>query len=155
MRLSLLTVFGLCLFLSGCGSDSDKPEPPPTVIDAKIVVSSEVNPDVSGRPSPIVMRVFELKSVGNFIDADFYKLFNDYQGALGGDLLATEKFHLQPGDVKPYSHPVDPEARFIAVIAAYRNLNQAVWRDSVAIPAHEKTRIMILLEKLTASIWKK
>jgi type VI secretion system protein VasD len=145
----------LTLLISGCATDSEKSELPPTFIEAKIVVTGQANPDITGRPSPIVVQIYELKSLGNFEEADFYKLFEDFEGTLGADLVASEKFHLQPGETKAYSNTLSEETNFIAVSAAYRNLNQAIWRDAIAIPAHKSTTVMILLEKLTASIWKK
>ena len=155
MRKLKPAIIALTLLLSGCGSDAEKPELPPTIIEAKIVVTGQVNPDISGRPSPVVVRIYELKSTGNFEEADFYKLSEDFEGTLGSDLVVSEKFHLQPGESKTYTNPISEETKFIAVSAAYRNLNQAIWKDSIPIPAHETTKVMILLEKLTASIWKK
>lgn len=145
----------LGLLLSGCSSSPEKPEVPPTIVDATITVSAEVNPDVYSRASPIVIRVFELKSVGAFNESDFYDLFENHNSALGSDLLGSEKFHLNPGDVHTFKHNSSPEVKFVAVIAAYRNINQAIWRDSVAITANKTTQIMVVANKLTISVWKK
>ena len=145
------------LSLGGCGSEPEKPEPvepPPTFIQAKITVSPEVNPDVDGRPSPIVMRLFELKNLGKFVDADFYTLFDNYEAFLGSDLLASNLYHLKPGDTKIVKHAVAPETKFIALAAAYRDLNQAVWRASIPIKIARTTRLEIILNRLSATIRK-
>ncbi|MCK5190305.1 MAG: type VI secretion system lipoprotein TssJ [Methylococcales bacterium] len=145
----------LVLLLSGCSSDPEKPEVPPTIVDATITVSAQVNPDIYNRASPVVVRIFELKSIGAFNESDFYELFEDHDSALGSDLLGSEKFHLNPGDIHSLTHNASPETKFIAVIAAYRNINQAIWRDSVAITANKTTQIMVVANKLTISVWKK
>lgn len=148
-----LVVFAL--LLSGCSSTPEKPEVPPTLVDATFTISAQVNPDVNHRASPIVVRIFELKSIGAFNESDFYDLFENHSSALGGDLLGSEKIHLNPGDVHSIKHNASPETKFVAVIAAYRNLNQAIWRDSVAITANKTTQIMVVANKLTVSVWKK
>jgi type VI secretion system protein VasD len=146
------------LLLGGCGSDPEKPEssappePPKTLIEAQITVSCQVNPDIDGRPSPIVMRIYELKTLGKFEDADFYKLFNDYASVLGEDLIASEKFHLRPGDAKTIKNSVSPETKFIAITAAYRDLNQSVWRGSIPIEAAKNNEFMVRLDQLNVNI---
>ena len=148
----------LTLLLGGCGSDPAKPEPsaplepPKTLIDAQIIVSCQVNPDINGRPSPIVMRIYELKTLGKFEDADFYKLFNEYAAVLGDDLIASEKFHLRPDDAKTIKNTVSPETKFIGVTAAYRDLNQAVWRGSIPIEAGKTNEFMVKLDQLSVNI---
>ncbi len=145
----------LSLLLSGCGTSPEKPEAPPTVVNAKIAVSAQANPDINNRASPIVVRIFELKSLGTFNESDFYGLFDNYESVLGSDLLGSEQIHLNPGDIHTKKQTTAPGTQYIAVIAAYRDLNQAVWRDYVALPAGKETQIMIVVDKLAISIWKK
>lgn len=151
-KLSLILAF---LLVQGCSSEPEKPEPPPTIISAKIAVSGKANPDVSGRPSPIVIRMYELKSLGKYVEGDFYDLFENYDSSLGSDLLSSEQFHLKPGDIKTLKHEVSADTRFIAVVAAYRDIDRAVWRDSIMIPAEKTTDLFVFAEPLTVSIWKK
>jgi type VI secretion system protein VasD len=158
MRYFLLLVCWFTLVLEGCGSEPEKKpepmEPPPTFIHAKISVTNEVNPDVSGRPSPIVVRLIELKNIGKFEVADFDNLFQNYETFFGSDLLGSEQFHLRPGDTKIVKHAVAPETKYIAVTASYRDLNQAVWRDSIPIKPAKTSRLLILVDKLNISIKK-
>lgn len=142
--------------LSGCGKDEIvKPDPPPTVINTVIRTSDKVNPDVDNRPSPLVVRIYDLKALGTFESADFYTLFNDHESLLGADLVASEKFHLKPGESKKFVRTLPAEAKFFAVTAAYRDLNQAVWKDVLRIPRSKTTEVIILVDDLTVSIWRK
>jgi type VI secretion system protein VasD len=157
MRNLTIVIALFTLLLKGCGSEPEKPEPTepaPTLIQAKITVSNQVNPDVNGRPSPIVMRIYELKNLGKFEEAGFYNLFEEYESFLSSDLLASEQFHLRPGDTKTVKHAVAPETKYLAVTAAYRDLNQAVWRDSIRIKTAKTTRLEIILDRLGVSIRK-
>lgn len=154
MHIFTTAIFFITLLLGGCGSEPKKEEPPPpeTKIQVNISVSSVVNPDINARPSPIVVRLYELKNIGKFEEADFYKLFEDHEGALGSDLLASEKFHFKPGDTKTLGHAVSPDTKYIAVTAAFRDFNQAVWRDSLAIEANKTTELEVVLESLNVGI---
>ena len=150
----ITSIVVLVSLLLGCSSDPEKPapEPPQTLIDAQIIASCQVNPDVNGRPSPIVIRLFELKNLGKFEEADFYKLFEDYASLLSSDLLASEQFNLHPGETKMIKHVVSPETKFIAVTAAYRDLNQSVWRNSIAIETAKTSQFKIMLDQLGINI---
>lgn len=155
MKTLNIGVILLVFILLGCSSTPENPEAPPTIVDAKIAVSAKVNPDINSRPSPVVVRIFELKSLGKYTESDFYGLFENYESKLGSDLLNSEQFHLNPGDIHTLNHEVSPDTHYIAVIAAYRNMNRAVWRDAIAIPIEKTTRILVFVDKLDISVWKK
>lgn len=82
--------FILLLILIGCNSSPEKPEAQAFSVDTRIAVSAEVNQDINNRPSPIVVRIFELKNLGIYTESDFYDLFENFESVLGGDLLASE-----------------------------------------------------------------
>ncbi|MDX2505130.1 MAG: type VI secretion system lipoprotein TssJ [Gammaproteobacteria bacterium] len=148
MNVIRLLIILSILVLYGCS-------PSPTVINATLNASNDVNPDLSDRPSPIVVRVYELKSLGTFEAADFYSLFDNPEAILGSDLINSAQFHLNPGDTQIYNQTTSPETNYVAVTAAYRKLNLAIWRDHMVIPTEKTTDIIIYLEKLNVSIMKK
>jgi len=143
------------LLISGCSSTPEKPKIAPMNMSTKITVSAQVNPDVDNRTSPIVIRIFKLKSLGNYNESDFFGLFENYESELGSDLLSTEQIHLNPGDIRTLKHKAVPEARYFAVVAAYRDINQAIWRDYVSLPAGKATQVLVIVDKLNISVWKK
>src|SRR5262249_59176366 len=67
----LLLACGIALAV-GCGSR-------PPLLRGSIAVDSNVNPDRAGRPSPIVVRGYELKSVPAVHGADFFPPFAHQQ----------------------------------------------------------------------------
>ena len=124
----------------------------PTSIDAQILASFEINPDANGRPSPLVVRIYELKSISAFNDADFFKLYDEEVATLGGDLLSREEFELTPGQSREIIHKANEQARFFAVVAAYRNIDQASWRASKALKLNSKNSLIVNINKLSVTI---
>jgi type VI secretion system protein VasD len=109
---------GICLLalaVAGCSSKPPKP-PPPT--KAAIVVSADVNPDSGGRPSPIVVRLYQLKEEGAFNGASYFALADKEQATLGPSLESREEYELQPGQTKELVLKIPPEARYLGAVAA-------------------------------------
>ena len=124
----------------------------PTRIDAQIVASFEINPDANGRPSPLVVRIYELKSISAFNDADFFKLYDEEVATLGGDLLSREEFELTPGEGREIIHNAHEQTRFFAVVAAFRNIDQASWRASKALKLNSKNSLIVKIDKQSLTI---
>jgi type VI secretion system protein VasD len=125
-----LAVISLLTMLAACAS---KP-PEDVVLKGSVQAVQNVNPDSEGRPSPLVIKVFQLKAKDKFESADFFPLFDEAQATLGADMLAVEEMMLAPGDFRPYEGKFDPQTRFIGVIAAYRDINQAKWKTILEMP---------------------
>jgi type VI secretion system protein VasD len=138
---------GLLAFAAGCAKAPPPVAPPalpPITIaapaEAKVkatmtlTASKDVNPDSSGRPSPIVVRVYQLRADAMFSSADFFAVFNDEQKVLGAEMITHDEYTLVPGEQRPIDVTIGNETRFIGVIAAFRDIRNAQpWR--VVIPA--------------------
>jgi type VI secretion system protein VasD len=122
--------------LVGCSSG-------PPLVQGTIKAEPAVNPDRGGRPSPIVVRVYELKAVAAFNGADFFALYDKEQETIGGDLVGREEFLLQPSESRQYRRQFQPDTKFIGVIGAYRDLEQSRWRQVVPVPAKGKATLTI------------
>ncbi|TAH48699.1 MAG: type VI secretion system lipoprotein TssJ [Betaproteobacteria bacterium] len=128
--------------LSACGSAPPKP----TVIEAAVEAADDLNPDSRARASPVVVRLFELKSDAAFNRADFFSLWDRETQTLGADQLAREELQLRPGERKRFERTLQPDTRHVAVIAAFRDLERARWRASAAVVPHQKQPITIKVE---------
>lgn len=124
----------------------------PTKIDSKILASFEINPDANGRPSPLVVRLYELKSKTSFEDADFFKLYDEEAATLGGDLLTRKEFELSPGEGREIAYKAHDQARYFGVVAAYRNIEQAHWRASTALELNKKNTLIVKIGKQSVTI---
>lgn len=93
-----------------------------------ITASAEVNPDVNGRPSPIVVRVLQLRGDTEFLAANYFALYGNEKGTLGESFVQRDEYVLHPGEQHEGHLWVAPDTRFVGVIAAFRDVNVAHWR---------------------------
>lgn len=131
----------IALLLNGCAwlmSDMTK-------VDMRIVASGDVNLDDNGRPSPVVVRLLELKAPATFQGADFFALYQDEKQTLGADWVAREEFEFKPGDVQDLRFALQPDSSFVAILAAYRHLDKVNWRMVLPIKLKEKNELTVLL----------
>jgi type VI secretion system protein VasD len=132
----LATAAVACTVALMCVACAGKPPKPPPPTKAAIVVSADVNPDSAGRPSPIVVRLYQLKEEGAFNAASYFSLWDKEQSALGPSLESREEYELQPGQARELILKIPPEARYLGAVAAYRDLNNSRWK--ALSPAPEK-----------------
>ena len=129
VKLYLLS-FSLLFLVLGC-TTMNKIVPPST--DLIINVSKSVNPDTSERPSPVVMKIFELSSRTIFDTQDFFSLYDTPEKILGPDLLKKDELELQPDSVQQYKMSLNRNTRYVGVVVAYRNKDQARWRAVIEV----------------------
>ncbi|MEY4764017.1 MAG: type secretion system lipoprotein TssJ [Pseudomonadota bacterium] len=142
---------GLMGLLPGCGSLSPF-APEPTEIDAKLVAAAQVNLDSRKRPSPVVVRVYELKARTQFDGADFLSLFERDKEVLGSELLMRDEFVLRPGETKDLARQPQPESKFLAVVVGFRDMEKSRPRAIVAIEPNKVNRWTIKVDALTVGI---
>lgn len=140
----------VCLaVLTACAS---KP-PKPVKTHTDVIVSTDVNPDASGRASPIVVRVFQLRNDGEFVAADFFPLYDKEKEILGASFISREEYVLAPGEKRTLDVPINADARFIGVIAAYRDIRSSHWR-AISRPPEKKLTDLIGKHGVTLSVGK-
>jgi type VI secretion system protein VasD len=104
--------------------------PPDAKIKAPmtVVAGADDNPDASGRPSPVVVRVYQLRTDTAFTNVEFFALFDDDKKALGEALISRDEFVLAPSEQRMLDVSVAGETRFVGAIAAFRDIRNAQWR---------------------------
>ncbi|HXJ84303.1 MAG TPA: type VI secretion system lipoprotein TssJ [Candidatus Methylomirabilis sp.] len=141
----LSLVCGVAL-AAGCGTAA------PPLVQGSIKADPKTNPDAHGRPSPVVVRVYELKGVGAFSTADFFSLFDKESETLGPELVGREEFDLRPGEVRSYKRQLQPDTKFIGVVAAFRDLENSRWRQSAPVPAKKSDTITVGIEAQAVTV---
>ena len=131
-----LALLAALLALGGCSALS--PYSDMTKLDLRVSGSEQLNPDLNGRPSPIVLRLIELKHPVAFESADFFSLYQRPKEALSPDMVTLEEFELRPGEHRELKLSVQEGSRYVGVLAAYRDLPESNWR--VVIPLQEQQR---------------
>ena len=142
---SLLPLACSLVLAVGCSSG-------PPLLRGAINADGGVNPDRGGRASPIVVRVYELKSVAAFNSADFFSRFDKEQGTLGGELVGREEFQLQPAETRQYRRQLQPDTKFFGVVAAFRDLEQSRWRQAVPVPAKGSATLTLGIQARTITL---
>ncbi|WP_157269384.1 type VI secretion system lipoprotein TssJ [Azohydromonas aeria] len=139
---------------SGCAAPKPPPPPAPTLLLGSIEAAGNLNPSISRRPSPLLLRVYELKSDTAFNNADFVSLYQRDQAELGADLVAREELVLAPDSTRPLQRTLAPETRFIGLLGAFRDLEHATWRSVLPVMPHRTQRLRIRAEgsRLAATV---
>jgi type VI secretion system protein VasD len=146
----VLTFVGLLsLGVIGCGGAD---VPPLTRIEGNLVASPNLNPNPQGEPSPLVVRLYELKAETAFANAGFFQLYDDDSAALGGDLQDRLDFVLRPGETVSFTRNLKPDTRFLGVLAAYQDIDRATWRTLVPVLPEETTTMTVALNRFDVSV---
>lgn len=133
---------------TGCSSTPD-----PTPVSVMMNADAGINPNENGDPSPIVVRVYELKGVKAFNNASFFD-FDDEAKTLGATLVASREYELTPGSDKTYDAKISSEATHLGVVAGFRNIQTAQWQDSVELKQEKKNKFIIYLTSQAVRIQK-
>jgi type VI secretion system protein VasD len=139
--------------------------PPPKVPDAPLTIaapadakvkasmtvaaSADANPDSSGRPSPVVVRVYQLRTDARFSNTEFFDLYDDEQKVLGPELISRDEYMVNPAQSKTMEITVAGDTRYVGAIAAFRDIRNSQWRGLVPAPRDgltvsvERSRIVL------------
>lgn len=140
------TLTSLLLFLlAGCSAVS--PFSTLTKLDVVLTASEHVNPDVHGRPSPVVVQLIELRHGVAFEHADFFSLYDKAQRVLPKDWVSSEEVELRPGDHLALKLRIAPDSRFVGVLAAYRDLPRVQWRLLIPVAMQQRNRADLVLDQ--------
>ncbi|MGY2291444.1 type VI secretion system lipoprotein TssJ [Pseudomonas sp. SDO528_S397] len=133
------------VLLAGCSTLS--PYSKVTKLNLKLTASDQLNPDLNGRPSPVVVRLFELKHPVAFENADFFSLYERAKESLAPDMVATEELELRPGETVDLKLSVEEGSRYVGILAAYRDLSDTQWRYTLQVAPEEATDSDLTLDQ--------
>jgi type VI secretion system protein VasD len=150
-RLLLKTpaLIGAPLLLDGCGG---KEPPPPPVLDLTIIGGANQNPDSSGKPVSVALRLYELTGTAKFERADAFALIERGPATLGADSSVSEEFIIAPGETRPLTHALLPNAQFVGVIAVFRDIDRAVWRATAPVARNGVTKLVVRIDALKVTL---
>jgi len=142
-------ILTVAFLLAGCARDK-APDPSPVMLE--LAASTAANPDRNDRPSPILVRIYELRSPGAFETADFFAMLEQDQAVLGGEMVNSWEFQLDPGESTMLDATFQASSGFIGVFAAYRDIEQAQWRAVSPIRAGRENELAVNVGRLDVSI---
>ena len=120
--------------------------------EMSFIVGPNVNPDPTGRPSPVIVRTYELKSATVFNSSDFFAVFDRDKEILGADLVARDEWALTPGSNRQALKNLQRDTRYVGVVAAFRDVERARWRAATFVYPNQTTRMEITLDRNEVNI---
>ncbi|MGH8783493.1 MAG: type VI secretion system lipoprotein TssJ [Cupriavidus necator] len=103
-------------------------------LDLAMLAKDTVNPDDKGRASPVLVRVYELKTENAFENADYFTLEKADKTLLTQDLLVRDEFILRPGESRDIERKLNPDTQALGFLVGYRELGKATWRAVYKLP---------------------
>ncbi len=151
-QFSIVVTLMLVAMLAGCA----KPK-----VEMGVASQPNVNPDHSGRPSPVIMKMYELTSDMAFKQGDFIALFENPVQTLGQDLVAADELVFVPGEARTVVYQPNERTKFVGILLGFRQMERANWRVIKPVNAEEDNRIFIelidtsvlLIDDQAASDW--
>jgi type VI secretion system protein VasD len=122
-----------------------EPEAPPTIVELSIEASPDLNPDGSGRASPVVLGIYELRSPTQFLTADYFALTGQPAAALGADLVNSDQLGVGPGQTTKLTREIDDQSQQIGFVAGYRDLDKSDWRLIIPVAKEKTTPVTLIL----------
>lgn len=118
-----------------------------------ITATTEINPDATERPSPVQIKVMQLAQRTTFDNLTFDQLFYEGPLLLNNSLISESSLVLQPGEQVEHTISLQESVTHIAVIAAYRNIDQARWKHVYPIDpySHATTHIKLDAKGIAAT----
>jgi type VI secretion system protein VasD len=138
--------------LAACGGIKVIPPPPPpppkpTIVDVELKAQDNLNPDTRGRPSPLLVRLYELATPAGFEALPFDALQADDTAGLKPDLIDKREQVIAPGSTTAIGLKPEDKVKFIGVFASFRDLERAKWRAVVPVKGNVTQRVELLFDE--------
>lgn len=143
--LSRLVILITLVLISGCETVSLVWAPYDNIV---LVAQPSLNPDINQRPSPIQVKIYELSSRTTFDNLNFEDSFTQGETLLSKELVSSANYTLQPDETIRHKVMLQPETNYIAIIAAYRDIDNAKWKFVYEISPHSHSKHTVTLSKL-------
>jgi type VI secretion system protein VasD len=122
--------FVLCLglLISACKHAPPPPaQPKPRILTLAVVSAADLNPDHGGRPSPVVVRLYQLSSTTDFSNAEFGAIYPS-DTTLAKTMVSKQELTVLPGERTTTQVEFANEARALGILVAYYDIDHANWR---------------------------
>ena len=137
-RLAWTSMFVIAMFLLlGCPKE-------PARVSMALVAEPNLNPDSSGQPLSVVVRVYQLKDKGRLETADYNSVWKSDRETLSDDFLDRQERVVQPDAQEMLEIKANPMAAYLGVVALFQNPVGDTWRKVIPISGkNQKIRISL------------
>jgi type VI secretion system protein VasD len=138
----MVVLMTACFSLNSCKCPP-LPPPEPTRVVLEIKASGDINPNDEGRPSPVVVRIYQLLSAEKFEHADFYSLFENDKETLKYDFLGSEEILVVPNEKRTMFFEPHQDTVCIGVLASFRHFEKGEFRSAIAVKPNKFARLFL------------
>jgi len=145
-RRALLGLFALLVVTAAA------PPPPPAVLTLTIIAGADQNPDPTGHPAPVAVRLFELNGTAKFERADVFALTEHEQQTLGEEGQGSEEIVLRPGETRTITRELKKGVQFVGVAVLFRDIDRSRWRAIAQVGMSGPTKLALRINALSATL---
>lgn len=100
-----------------------------TDLEIKFKVDADVNPDDDKKPSPLFVRMYQLKSKKMFKRANFIDLYEKDKDVLGADMISKQKLRrIKPGENRKEQFVLDKNTNYIGLYAEFLDFKKSSFK---------------------------
>lgn len=118
----------LCTSLTGCAWNHYHAN-----LHVNTQAVSYLNPDIKGRASPLLINIYQLKAAQPFTSLNYDQLASNSGKYLDNTLLDKQPIEVRPDSNEATQINLSEEAKYIGIVASYRNINHATWRQIIKL----------------------
>lgn len=117
-----------------------------TDIEIELLVDADINPDESGKASPLFIRLYELTSNKMMDRADFIEIYERDKDVLGADMIAVHKLkRLKPGESRTEHLVLDKKTNYVALYAEFLEFKEAKYKLIIPVVANNVFRDSVVI----------
>lgn len=139
-----LLLVSACFILTGCSTANSKVGGVlglDTNLKLTVNATSDINPDEKNKPSPLYIRLYELKSPQLFEKADFIDIYERDEEVLGADFIAKQELtRFVPGTERTESLVLSKETRYVALYAEFFDYGNSQYKIVFPVTANNVFR---------------
>ena len=115
-----LAIASVCALLAACGGP---------VVDVSLSSNATLNMNHENKPLPVVVRIYQLSEKSQFENANFSDIWKNDMSVLGDSLLTSKEVIINPSDQERIEVDKHDQAKYVGVVAIFRNPVEKKWRD--------------------------
>ena len=139
----LILLFTACVAMSGCAVMNMLP-PDPTILKLTIIADQAVNPMPNQLSAPIQIRLYILRTQSLCTMTDPETILQKEATIFGSDLLDKRVYVLAPGAKEVAEIKLPPDAYFVGVIGAFREIDYSKGQRLIRIVPKKENIIQLL-----------
>lgn len=130
------------LVLPGCSEVPPPAEPDPCtvqIVTLRIYADDHINPNDSGRPRPVAVRLYQLAGDLKMQNAGYDEILLSDAEVLGDDMMKKDEVIVFPNDIVEVKFERLPDALFLCGAAMFKNPQGQSWKTFYEFPPMPNT----------------